>query len=288
MNGYKFTKEWFAFCASQKDCTPIHTALYLWLVEQNNLAGWHPEFTIDRKQAMQNLNISSIKTYRKTMENLVKWRAIEILGKAKNQYSVCQIALVKITQAEENAGVNNTQADELACVKNAIAEEKNTQTNENAGVNFTQANGFTYSKTNINKNFKLKLLEGENTHAREEPNQKKILLHFSEEEKKKSSAPKRKEEFSKREAAFKTAVENYAGIYPPEILQVFFDYWSEPDAEGNMRYELEPTWELSRRLDTWMRREKQFNNKNHDRQTTKFQTQANGYAAEELDYTIPL
>ena len=41
------------------------------------------------------------------------------------------------------------------------------------------------------------------------------------------------------------------------MIRAFFDYWSELNkSETKMRYELEKTWELSKRLATWASREK--------------------------------
>ena len=49
----------------------------------------------------------------------------------------------------------------------------------------------------------------------------------------------------------------FSDKYDRDILRSFFDYWSEPNkAKTKMRFEMQPTWELSRRLITW------FNNSN--------------------------
>ena len=37
------------------------------------------------------------------------------------------------------------------------------------------------------------------------------------------------------------------------MITDFYAYWSEPDAKYKMRYELEKTWEISRRLNTWVK-----------------------------------
>ena len=45
--------------------------------------------------------------------------------------------------------------------------------------------------------------------------------------------------------------------YPKEMIRGFFDYWSELNkSETKMRFELEKTWEVSKRLSTWANREK--------------------------------
>lgn len=41
------------------------------------------------------------------------------------------------------------------------------------------------------------------------------------------------------------------------MIRAFFDYWSELNKSGTkMRYELEKTWELPKRLVTWANRER--------------------------------
>lgn len=42
--------------------------------------------------------------------------------------------------------------------------------------------------------------------------------------------------------------------FPPDILDEFYEYWSEPNkSESKMRFELEKTWDLNRRLKRWER-----------------------------------
>lgn len=60
-----------------------------------------------------------------------------------------------------------------------------------------------------------------------------------------------------RKDSFYQLLVPYVGQYPKEMIRAFFDYWSELNKSGTrMRYELEKTWELPRRLATWARREK--------------------------------
>ena len=50
----------------------------------------------------------------------------------------------------------------------------------------------------------------------------------------------------------------YIGEFGEQLVQDFIDYWSEPNkSHTKMRYELQPTWDLHRRLLTWQRRSKQ-------------------------------
>lgn len=60
-----------------------------------------------------------------------------------------------------------------------------------------------------------------------------------------------------RKELFYQSLIPYVGLYPKEMIRSFFDYWSELNkSETKMRYELEKTWELPRRLATWASREK--------------------------------
>jgi len=77
-------------------------------------------------------------------------------------------------------------------------------------------------------------------------------------------------DISEREKDFYNAVAFYVNDYPKEILRAFFEYWSELNTSGKkMKFELEKTWELSKRLNTWANRDKTFNsNKNGSKRKT--------------------
>lgn len=60
-----------------------------------------------------------------------------------------------------------------------------------------------------------------------------------------------------RKEKFYQSLVPYLEKYPKEMIRGFFDYWSELNkSETQMRYELERTWELSKRLATWAKRER--------------------------------
>lgn len=60
-----------------------------------------------------------------------------------------------------------------------------------------------------------------------------------------------------RKDSFYQSLVPYVKKYPKEMIRAFFDYWSELNKSGTkMRYELEKTWELPRRLVTWANRER--------------------------------
>ena len=65
----------------------------------------------------------------------------------------------------------------------------------------------------------------------------------------------------KRKEDFYHSLFPYADKYGKEMLRAFFDYWSEMNAsQTKMRFEKQPTWELSKRLATWANNEKKYEN----------------------------
>lgn len=60
-----------------------------------------------------------------------------------------------------------------------------------------------------------------------------------------------------RKKSFYQSLVPFVGKYQKEMIRSFFDYWSELNkTETKMRYELEKTWELPKRLVTWANRER--------------------------------
>lgn len=69
------------------------------------------------------------------------------------------------------------------------------------------------------------------------------------------------EAIAKRQEAKKEDFYNglvpFVSIYGKEMVRAFFDYWTEPNkSKTKMRFELEKTWDLKRRLNTWATRDK--------------------------------
>jgi len=66
----------------------------------------------------------------------------------------------------------------------------------------------------------------------------------------------------KREEEFKKEILNYINTYPKEMLKDFFDYWSESNkSKTKMRFEMQPTWDIKKRLATWAKNDKGFKGK---------------------------
>lgn len=95
-----------------------------------------------------------------------------------------------------------------------------------------------------------------------------------------------KNEINKREEDFKKEVNDYFLDYTPEMLNDFFNYWSESDSKKKkMRFELEKTWDMSKRLDKWYKNSIKFN---QNGKSTKPITENQGrYNVGEQDYSKP-
>lgn len=79
-----------------------------------------------------------------------------------------------------------------------------------------------------------------------------------------------KETLPTREKAFYQDLVPYAELYPKEMLREFFNYWSEKNkSETKMKWELERTFEIPKRLTTWAKRESNFKNSNQKNQTNE-------------------
>jgi len=63
-----------------------------------------------------------------------------------------------------------------------------------------------------------------------------------------------------RTLAFKETLIPFKNKYQIDLLKNFFEYWTEPNpSKTKMRFELERTWSIERRLSTWASRQKDFN-----------------------------
>jgi len=87
------------------------------------------------------------------------------------------------------------------------------------------------------------------------------------EEKKKSVKSKPIEE---RKTDFTELVRPYLDRYKKDMLNEFTAYWTEPNqTKAKMKFEMEKTWDLSRRLARWEKTNNQFDKTKKDEQKTK-------------------
>lgn len=65
-----------------------------------------------------------------------------------------------------------------------------------------------------------------------------------------------------RSLNFKESLRPFLNDYGKDMLKSFYNYWSEPSQNKNkMRFEMEKTWDNSRRLLSWQKRENEYSKK---------------------------
>lgn len=68
-----------------------------------------------------------------------------------------------------------------------------------------------------------------------------------------------------RKLKFATTLQPYLQTYGKSFLNDFYKYWTEPNKSNTkFKKELEKTWSLERRFETWAKNEKNFNKKIND------------------------
>ena len=73
-----------------------------------------------------------------------------------------------------------------------------------------------------------------------------------------------REETERRRKSFYNSLIPYVETYGKQMVRAFYDYWSELNkSQTKMKWELQKTWELDRRLATWDRKDSQFNSSNN-------------------------
>lgn len=75
----------------------------------------------------------------------------------------------------------------------------------------------------------------------------------------KSAAKAAPTDLKKKKKDFYETLLPFVNKYPKDMLRKFYDYWSESNkSRTKLRYELEKTWEVSKRLATWASRDNGF------------------------------
>ena len=73
-----------------------------------------------------------------------------------------------------------------------------------------------------------------------------------------------------RKLKFASTIKPYLDIYGKEMLNDFYKYWTEPNKSNTtFRQELEKTWSIERRIETWAKNDKSKNKKNTYEQVTE-------------------
>ena len=67
---------------------------------------------------------------------------------------------------------------------------------------------------------------------------------------------------SEKEKQFALQIGRFAEDYDLKMIDAFFNYWSEPNQKGKMKWELEKTWDTKRRLKRWFDNQNKWNGTN--------------------------
>jgi hypothetical protein len=91
------------------------------------------------------------------------------------------------------------------------------------------------------------------------PNPKPNPQNKKESEKKKEVAASAAALLEERKEDFYKSLVPFVPIYGKDMVRDFFNYWSEANrSKTRMRFEQQPTWETSRRLATWSKKDNSY------------------------------
>lgn len=79
-----------------------------------------------------------------------------------------------------------------------------------------------------------------------------------------------KNDIKEREQKFRDQLKPFINNpYPVEMIESFYNYWTEPNKSGTqMKFEMQSTWELKRRLNTWDRRSKEMRGQKNEKRSS--------------------
>lgn len=67
-----------------------------------------------------------------------------------------------------------------------------------------------------------------------------------------------------RKLKFASTLKPFVDVYGKELMNEFYSYWTEPNKSNTkFKQELEKTWSLERRLETWAKNDKNFKSKSN-------------------------
>ena len=77
--------------------------------------------------------------------------------------------------------------------------------------------------------------------------------------------PRKKRNLDTVTNKFLMEVSAFKELYSVEMLEAFIDYWTEPNkSKTKLRYELQKTFDIARRLKTWSKNENKFGTKKNN------------------------
>jgi len=118
------------------------------------------------------------------------------------------------------------------------------------------------------------LQTGSNSNTIKEKKVKEIKLNESKEN-----------NIDERKLKFASTLQPFVSIYGREMVKDFYDYWTEPNKSNTkFRQELEKTWSLERRLETWSKNDFKNKEKSSAKKESKIENLAK--VSDELDVIL--
>lgn len=243
---------WLAHEGNLFSCT--ETALYFYLLKTCNLCGWPDSIKRNNAKIQADLGIT-YPTLSKARNRLKQTGMIDFKTKAgscNTSYTFKNILKVSLKDCDEvSSEVSSEVGIEVECEVDSDTSYKRDR-DKSIEVRKKKKEKEKKPATTANP-------ETENSDLKHPP------LPIRLEEKEKSC--------DKREKEFYNALVPYVEIYGSLMIRQFYNYWTERNkSRTRMRFEMQQTWDLSRRLSTWENKQK-----NYEKRTSK------GYASARTD-----
>lgn len=188
------------------------------------------------------------------------WAIIERLRESSNYMSVCDFNLIAYDLRTDSAKIKSIVedfglfafTDESECFysesltkRMELKNERSTTARKNAQKRWDKCDSNATAmqqqcKPNAIKESKVK-----------ESKEKDIITPVG-------SKPKSFKSISEEE--FKYSLIEFVDEFGKQTVRSFFEYWSEKDSKGKMRFQLQQTWDSKKRLTTWKNNESKFGN----------------------------
>jgi hypothetical protein len=209
-----------------EDLTPSEKLLFLYLItnDKTNMLGIY-EVSIKKISFDTGLNKDIIEKSLKEFERL-----------SKVKYVKNHIVLVNFMKHQNyNTNMKKSAIDIYNELPNELKDSELSISKENP------IKGFESLLNHYGMVSKYELEDETETEDKEEVEDKKANLEI-------------------RTLAFKNSLIPFKNKYQIDLLKNFFEYWTEPNpSKTKMRFELERTWSIERRLTNWASRQKDFN-----------------------------
>jgi hypothetical protein len=237
MDIYKLYRDFWDYSFNNPEqIKPTHVAIYSFAIEHCNRLGWKPKFGFPTSMAMEATGIKSYSVFKKHFDDLVRYGFINLITPSKNQYSSNVIAL------KENYKAHDKALDK-ALIKHTSKQVQSTHQSTIQSID--------QSIDSINKQVYNIQVYKEQDIGDKSPNQ-----------------PIVKKTIEERESEFKERVTPFIPKYGQTTIDDFLRYWTEKNANGTkMLFEMNRTFEISKRLVTWKKNEPLFNKKSTQKLT---------------------